>query len=829
MDSKQPLTDTVSPILDKGSRNILWLKEISNNDVAFVGGKNASLGEMYNTLAPDGITIPNAFVITAQAYRRFMRETGLQDFIRKELKDLNTKKIKSLQQKGKRIRTEILKKNLPKTLVEDIRTAYRELSALYKTKNVDVAVRSSATAEDLPGASFAGEHETYLNIKGEKALLEAIKKDIASLFTDRAISYRVDKGFDHFDIALSVGVQKMVRSDKACSGVMFTIDPETGFRDVVVISSAYGLGEMIVQGAVTPDEFMVFKPTLSQGHPAIIKKALGEKKQMMIYSGGAVKPTKIIPVPDKLRQRFTLTNEEILQLARWGVAIEAHYTARMGKPVPMDTEWAKDGQTGELFIVQARPETVQVSRNVLEVTEYKLTEGGDLVAAGVCVGRQIAAGKVRVILDPKKLSEFKAGEILVTRITDPDWEPIMKIASAIVTEKGGRTSHAAIVSRELGIPAIVGVDGVISKLKTGQMVTVDCSSGTDGRIYRGKLEWSTKKFNISNVPATTTRVCVNVGSPDSAFVDSFLPAQGVGLAREEFIIASHIKVHPSALLNFASLKDVRLRKQIEKICAGYPDKVEFYVAKLAEGVAQIAAAFYPREVIVRFSDFKTNEYASLLGGKAFEPDEENPMIGWRGASRYYHPNFQEAFKLECQALKRVREEFGLTNLQMMIPFCRTPEEGKKVLEIMKASGLRQGENDLKVYVMCEIPTNIIRAEEFLDIFDGFSIGSNDLAQLTLGLDRDSGIVAGISNEKDESVKILIAEAIRACRRRGKYIGFCGQAPSDYPDFLRFLIAEGIDSVSLNPDTVVPMLFEVAKEEAAQREKIEAQNVARPGK
>jgi pyruvate,water dikinase len=713
-----------------------------------------------------------------------------------------------------------MKETIPADIAVEIKSAYAELSKMTKEKTPDVAVRSSATAEDLPGASFAGEHETYLNIHGEKELMLAIKKDYASLFTDRAISYRVDKGFDHFTIALCAGVQNMIRSDKACSGVMFTLDTESGFRDVVEISSSWGLGEMVVQGKVTPDEFLVFKPTLKEGKNAIIKKTIGEKAIMMIYNASTkagqkgAKPVKEIAVPEKMRHIFTLTDAEVTKLATWGVMIEQHYTERAGKPMPMDMEWAKDGISGELYIVQARPETVQSAKKVYEMTEYKLKNPGaaKLVIDGICVGAKIVTGKARVILSPSKLSQFKPGEILVTKITDPDWEPIMKISSSIITEKGGRTSHAAIVSRELGIPAVIGAEGALGKIKTGDILTVDCSSGVTGHVFKGKLEWEEKKYNLSNVPETKTHVCLNVGNPEGAFMHSFLPNAGVGLAREEFIIASHIKVHPLALLDYAKLKDQKLKKKIDELTAGYESKTEFYVEKLAEGIAQIGAAFYPKPVIVRFSDFKTNEYSTLLGGSAYEPSEENPMLGWRGASRYYDPKFAPAFALECQAMLRVRDEMGLTNVHTMVPFCRTPEEGKKVVAKMKEFGLRQGENDLKIYVMCEIPSNILRAEEFLDIFDGFSIGSNDLSQLTLGLDRDSGIVAGISNEKDPAVKILVAEAIQACRRRGKYIGICGQAPSDYPDFLRFLIAEGIEAVSLNPDSIVPMMFEVAKQE-----------------
>ena len=801
--------------LPRTEKFIIWFDQISNDDVALVGGKNASLGEMYTHLTSKSIRVPNGFVVTAHAYRAFIEETGLKLFIEQELAGLNTEDIKMLQQKGKTIREKFIEKEFPAALTSQIKEAYRNLSNAYRMENADVAVRSSATAEDLPGASFAGEHETFLDIVGEERVLVAVRAAMASLFTDRAISYRVDKGFNHFDIALSVGVQKMVRSDKACSGVMFTLDTETGFRGIVEINSSWGLGEMIVQGKVTPDEFIVFKSTLAQGFPAIIKKSLGEKSIKMIYQTGKKSPVKEVAVSPSDRIQFTLSDEEILTLARWGVVIEEHYSTRAGHLMPMDMEWAKDGISGELFIVQARPETVQSEKTGYEIKEYKLTGKGDVVGEGISVGAKIAKGKARIILSADKLSDFKDGEILVTRITDPDWEPIMKKASAIITERGGRTSHAAIVSRELGIPAVIGVSGVLSKIKTGDMLTIDCSTGGAGIIYHGALPWEEKAYNLKEIPKTKTNLCLNVGSPDGAFMHSFLPNHGVGLAREEFIIASQIRIHPMALLNFETLKDKKIKKTIETLTAGFPDKKEFYIEKLAEGIAQIAAAFYPKQVIVRFSDFKTNEYRALLGGTYFEPEEENPMLGWRGASRYAHPNFVDAFLLECEAVKQVREKWGLSNLQTMIPFCRTPEEGKKVLETMERGGLKQGENGLRVYVMCEIPTNILRADEFLDIFDGFSIGSNDLAQLTLGLDRDSSIVAGISNENDPSVRALVRDAIRACKRRGKYIGFCGQAPSDYKDFLRFLIKEGIDTVSLNPDSIVPMTFEVAEEEKNQ--------------
>lgn len=813
---------------EKSRKFVLWFDQVGIADVGLVGGKNASLGEMYTTLVPKGIRIPNGFAVTAYAYRYFIEKAGLIDFISNTLKDLDTSDIKNLQKIGSLIREKIISADLPEELNREIVGAYKNLSSAYKMIEADTAVRSSATAEDLPGASFAGEHETYLNVVGEKNVLRATKEAMASLWNDRAISYRVDKGFNHFDVALSVGVQKMVRSDKGSSGVMFTLDTESGFREVVEIDASWGLGEMVVQGKVTPDSYLVFKPTLNQGFAPIIKKDIGSKESKMIYVSAngrtlsATKAIKEVKVGKKDRENFVLTNEEILTLSRWAVEIENHYTWRAGKPTPMDMEWAKDGITNELFIVQARPETVQSEKKHLEITEYKLanpsTSKGQAIEAivtGISVGTKIASGKARIITDVKKLHEFKEGEILVTEITDPDWEPIMKMASAIITEKGGRTSHAAIVSRELGIPAVIGTGNALSKLKTGQLVTVDTSSGTVGRVYEGKLEWQETVHDVSKVPETKTKVCMNIGSPESAFMYSFIPNKGVGLAREEFIIASGIRVHPNALLNFEKIKSKSLKQKIQAITLGYEDKVAFYVDKLAEGIGQIGAAFYPNDVVVRFSDFKTNEYATLLGGAEYEPSEENPMLGWRGASRYHDPKFAEAFKLECRAMRKIRNGFGLKNIVALIPFCRTPEEGKKVLEIMESEGLRRGEDGLKVYVMCEIPTNVLRADEFLDIFDGFSIGSNDLAQLTLGLDRDSGIVAHISNENDPAVKTLVALAIKKCRERGKYIGFCGQAPSDYPDFLRFLIQNKIESVSLNPDSVIPMLSAIAEEEARQ--------------
>ncbi len=798
--------------MDKSQKLILWLDQVTNDDVAFVGGKNASLGEMYTHLVPKGIRVPNAFVVTSEAYRRFVNDSGLADVMHKELDNLDTSDIRALQRSGKKVRKAFLKANLPAELEIEIKKAYKDLSSAYGDGDTDVAVRSSATAEDLPGASFAGEHETFLNVSGDKEVIKAIRAAMASLFTDRAISYRVDKGFDHFDVALSVGVQKMIRSDKAVSGVMFTLDTETGFRGVVPINSSWGLGEMVVQGKVTPDEFIVFKPTLKEGYRPIIKKSLGAKKTKMIYTNSRTSPVKEVETSTEERKSFTLTNKEILTLAEWGVVIEEHYTKRVGHPMPMDIEWAKDGITGELYIVQARPETVQSEKKGFDIAEYRLKEKGELITEGISIGTKIVSGRARIIQSTKKLNEFKEGEILVTEITDPDWEPIMKKAAAIVTEKGGRTSHAAIVSRELGISAVIGVGPPVSKIKTGDMITIDCSSGAVGKIYKGELDYEKSVHNLSEIPKVKTSLALNVGSPDGAFMHARLPNNGVGLAREEFIIASQIRIHPLALLHFDELKDEKLKKEIEELTVGYENKKEFFVSKLSEGIAQIAAAFYPNQVIVRFSDFKTNEYRALVGGDLYEPREENPMLGWRGASRYAHPDFAPAFALEVEAVKRVREKFGLKNLNAMIPFCRTPEEGKEVLSIMESHGLKKGEDGFNVYVMCEIPTNVIRANEFLDVFDGFSIGSNDLTQMTLGMDRDSALVAPISNENDPAVKILVAQAIKACKDRGKYIGFCGQAPSDYPEFLRFLISEGIDAVSLNPDSMIQMIFEVAEEE-----------------
>lgn len=790
---------------------VKWYSEVGISDVSSVGGKNAALGEMYSNLVSLGINIPNGFALTADAYRHFFKKTGLDEKIKRILSDLNTKDLRNLQIRGKKVREAILKETLPEDLKEIINQSYAKLGEKYG-KNVAVAVRSSATAEDLPGASFAGQQETYLNIHGIKNVLVSTKKCIASLFTDRAISYRADKGFSHFDVALSVGIQCMVRSDLSSSGVAFTIDTETGFDKVILINGIYGLGEFIVQGKVIPDEFIIFKPTLeNESKRPIITKNLGKKNIKLIYAKDGTKEQK---VSAEEQQKFCLTEEEVVKLAKWCYQIEKYFSKRNNHYEPMDIEWAKDGKTGELFIVQARPETVAsaVDRKVLK--EYHLEKSGKIRVKGIAVGSKIGAGKVRVLSNAKNINAFKKGEVLVTEITDPDWEPIMKIASAIVTDEGGRTSHAAIVSRELGIPCIVGSGNATKVLKNGENVTVDCSSGIVGKVYDGILPFKILEHRLDKIPKPNTKIMVNIGSPDEAFKNYNLPAEGVGLGRLEFIIAEHIGVHPNVLIDYKKLKQgkktpelQKILKKIDDLTPLYKDKTQYYVDNLALGIAKIGATFYPNKVIIRFSDFKTNEYRTLLGGGMYEPHEENPMIGWRGASRYYDPKFKTAFGLECVAMKRVREDMGLSNVVPMIPFCRTPEEGKEVIKVMAEHGLdRTKDKSLHIYVMCEIPSNILLADEFLEIFDGMSIGSNDLTQLTLGLDRDSGIVTHIANENNPSVKKLIAEIIHKCKEKGKYIGICGQAPSDYPDFAKFLVDEGIESMSLNPDTVIKIIM-----------------------
>ncbi len=759
---------------------------------------------MYRKLVPKGVRVPNGFAITTKAYFHVLKKAGIADDIRRILRGLDTRDLNNLQARGTAVRHLIRTAELPPALVQTIARAYAQLERECG-KNVAVAVRSSASAEDLPNASFAGQQETFLNIRGVPALLAACKKCFASLFTDRAISYRTDKKFNHFKVGLSIGVQTMVRADRAASGVMFSLDTESGFRDAVLINGNWGLGETIVQGAVTPDEWYVHKPTLTLGFRPIIGKTLGDKKVKMIYGRGN-KPTVTVATSAAERQHFCLTDDEVLQLARWAGVVEDHYRK------PMDLEWAKDGVTGKLFIVQARPETVQSRRDPMVVEEYALQEQGNVLTTGAPVGSKIGAGKARVIRDVSGIRQFKAGEVLVTEMTNPDWEPVMKIAAGIVTNRGGKTCHAAIVSRELGVPCIVGTNDATLKVKTGRPITVSCAEGNVGKVYDGALPFAVRRHNLKNLKRPRTKVMVNVGSPDIAFTAAQLPNDGVGLAREEFIINDQIKIHPNALLNFAKLKDAALKRQINALTAGYPNKVQFYVDKLAEGMGKIAAAFYPKDVIARFSDFKTNEYANLIGGTAYEPLESNPMIGWRGASRYYDPKFTAAFALECQAVKKVREVMGLTNLKVMVPFCRTVEEGRKVLAIMAQNGLRRGGKGLEVYVMCEIPSNVILAEEFAKIFDGFSIGSNDLTQLTLGVDRDSELVSHVYDERNAAVKTLIAQVIRVAKKHHRKIGICGQAPSDFPDFAQFLVQQGIDSISLNPDTVVKTTVAILKAE-----------------
>ncbi len=790
---------------------VKWFEDLRIEDVPSVGGKNASLGEMIRTLGEKGVKVPSGFAITAYAYKYMIEKAGIDVKIREILSDLNTNDVHNLAERGQKIRDLIRSAPIPHELEEDIRIHYREMENRYG-QNVDVAVRSSATAEDLPDASFAGQQETYLNVRGEDHLLEKTRDCFASLFTNRAISYRTDKGFDHFDVYLSVGVQKMVRSDLASSGVMFSIDTESGFESAVYITGAYGLGENVVQGAVNPDQFYVFKPTLKKGFRPIVEKKIGSKAKRMIYGE---RETEQQEVSKEDRNRFVISDDEVLKLANWACIIEEHYQK------PMDIEWAKDGQTGEFFIVQARPETVHSQKNLAILQTYVLEEDGDLLAEGEAVGTKIGQGEVNVIENASHIERFQKGQVLVTDMTDPDWEPIMKIAGAIVTNRGGRTCHAAIISRELGIPCVIGTGDGTSRIQSGSHITIDCSEGV-GKIYDGLLKYRVDEIQLDNLPDTKTQIMMNVGVPEKAFQQGQIPSSGVGLAREEFIINSHIGIHPLALLEYNQLRermheDPKIAETIQKIderSVGYENKVEFFVDTLARGIAKIAAGFYPNDVIVRMSDFKTNEYANLIGGYLYEPLESNPMIGWRGASRYYDEKFKPAFGLECRALKKARNEMGLTNIKPMIPFCRTPDEGRKVIEVMNEFGLRQGENGLEVYVMCEIPSNVIVADQFADIFDGFSIGSNDLTQLTLGLDRDSDLVAHIFDERNDAVKRLVAQVINTAHNHNprRKVGICGQAPSDFPEFAEFLVECGIDSISLNPDTVVKTRLKIAEAE-----------------
>jgi len=786
---------------------IKFFNQIDINDISSVGGKNASLGEMYSSLDKLGIKIPNGFATTSEAYWLLLERNNLKDKIKSILSDLDISDIKNLQKRGSKIRDLILNAKLPPVLVDEIKKSYQNLSKKYDKKYIDVAVRSSGTAEDLPDASFAGQQDTFLNINNEKKLLEAVKKCYASLFNNRAISYRQSRGYDHLKVALSVGVQKMVRSDEASSGIMFTIDTESGSKDLIMINSIYGLGENIVGGKVIPDEFFVFKPTLQKNISTILKKQLGSKEKKMIYSGKNLDKTKNISITKKEQNSFSISDEEVIKLAFYGLKIEEHYSKISGDYRAMDIEWAKDARSGELFIVQARPETVQGKKEKYILKTYNLLvkdEDKKILLKGQAVGDKIGSGTVKIITKLSDSHTFKEGDILVADTTDPDWEPLMKKASAVVTNKGGRTCHAAIVAREIGVPAIVGCINATKLLKDGNEVTISCAGGDDGYVYQGILKYKIQEIDISNIKEPKTKLFMNVGDPHKAFLFSKLPNQGVGLARMEFIINNFIKAHPMALFNMYDGKKVQDEKEIKKFIKGYKDPKKFFVNKLAQGIGMIGAAFYPKPVIVRTSDFKSNEYKNMPGGKAYEQDEENPMIGFRGASRYYSKEYQKAFEWECEALKKVRDEMGLTNIKIMLPFVRTPIEGQKVIKIMNQQGLVQGKNLLEVYAMCEIPSNVIFADEFLKIFDGYSIGSNDLTQLTLGVDRDSALISHIFDERNEAVKRMIKMVIQQCKKQNKYIGICGQAPSDYPEITRFLVENDIDSISLNPDSLLKM-------------------------
>ena len=790
-------------------RWVRFFHEVGLEDVPLVGGKNASLGEMIRELSPLGVRVPEGFATTSEAYWHFLEHNGLKEAIARELGELDPEDPKALQRVSRRLRNLILKGEYPQDLREEILEAYRRLSEEAGEEAIPVAVRSSATAEALPTASFAGQQESFLYVQGEEDLLLHVKRAMASLFTARAISYRAHMGFDHLKVALSVGVQRMVRADEAASGVIFTLDPDTGHRGFVYLTAIYGLGENIVQGRVTPDGYYVHKETFREGFRAVVYRRLGAKELTLAFDPreGRLKNR---PTPLHLRNRFALRDEEVLLLADWALKIEDHYSRKRGSPTPMDIEWAKDGPTGELFVLQARPETVHSQKTpVLRV--FRLLKRGEVLAEGLAVGEAIAAGRARILKDPKEMDRFQEGEVLVTETTNPDWEPIMKKAAAIVTERGGRTSHAAIVARELGVPAVVGAVGATRSVPEGEEVTVSCAEGERGVVYRGRLPFEVEEIRPETLPRTRTRILVNVGTPEEALRTSLLPTDGVGLLRMEFVFASHVRVHPLALTRFETLPK-EVRRQVEEVTEAYPDKRAYFVERLSEGIGLIAAAFYPRPVLLRFSDFKTNEYARLLGGHLFEPKEENPMLGWRGASRYYHPDYKEGFLLEVAAVKRVREEMGLKNLMVMVPFCRTPEEGEKVLEVMAEGGLRRGEGGLEVHVMAEIPSNVLEAEAFAEIFDGFSIGSNDLTQLALGLDRDSERVAHLFDERRETVKRLAAMLIEKAHAKGKKVGICGQAPSDYPEFAAFLVERGIDSLSLNPDALLRTVREVAEVE-----------------
>ena len=785
---------------------VLPLDAVDLEAIPLVGGKNASLGEMIRALSDEGVRVPGGFAITAAAYRHLLDHSGLHRQLRDLLAGLDADNLAQLQAAGAAARALVLGAPLPMDLQQAVLAAYRNLGS------PPVAVRSSATAEDLPDASFAGQQETYLNVQGEEALLAACHRCFASLFTDRAISYRQINGFDHLEVALSIGVQRMVRADLACSGVMFSIDTETGFRDAVLLTAAYGLGENVVQGAVNPDEYLVFKPTLLQGFAPIVSQRLGSKAIRMVY--GERGSTRNLEVPETEQRRFALSQEEVLQLARWACRIEAHYSQRRGQPTPMDIEWAKDGDSGELFILQARPETVQSRRSSTVLRSWHLhAHQAERLCSGRAIGASVSSGVARLLRHPSEIQRFENGDLLVTERTDPDWEPILKKASGVITNQGGRTCHAAIIAREMGITAIVGAGDATERISDGTLITASCCEGDEGHVYRGAIPFSMEECELGDLPPTRTQILINVGNPDEAFNLAAIPCDGVGLARLEFIIANHIRVHPMALLRPEQLTDPAERQAIAQLTEGYAHPGDYYVDHLAQGMGRIAAAFFPKPVILRFSDFKSNEYAKLLGGHCFEPKEDNPMLGWRGASRYTAPGFREAFALECQAVRRVREQMGLTNVIPMVPFCRTPEEGDRVLAEMAQQGLVRGEQGLEVYVMCELPSNVIAAEAFAQRFDGFSIGSNDLTQLTLGLDRDSALVAELFDERQDAVVSLIQMAIRTAKRCGRKVGICGQAPSDHPEFAALLVREGIDSISLNPDAVLTTRLAVAAIEA----------------
>jgi pyruvate, water dikinase len=803
------------PVTVPAPTYVLDFSAISLADLARVGGKNASLGELFAALKPKGVGVLDGFATTAEAYWRLLDTRDLRNRLAGVFRALDPDDLGQLSRAGQEARAAVLETPVPDDVRSAILAAYDRLSARLG-REPGMAVRSSATAEDLPEASFAGAAETFLNVRGREGLLRAVQQCFSSLFTDRAISYRARLGYDQLKVALSVGVQPMVRSDSASAGVIFTLDTESGFRDVITVTGAYGLGEFVVQGVVTPDEWTVFKPTLATGHRAIVGRRRGSKEVRLVYAGGS-KGTRSEPTPAAERGRFCLADDDVLTLARWASAIEAHYSVLAGHPRPMDIEWARDGVTGELFIVQARPETVHSARAVTAAAEvYRLTtRPGSPLVSGQAVGEKIGVGRVRVVQEVAGIAAVQQGDVLVAPSTDPDWEPVMRRVAAIVTDSGGRTAHAAIVSREFGLPCIVGSGTATTQLRDGDEVTVCCAEGAEGHVYAGALPFQVDRIDASSVPATRTKVMLIVGDPSRAFTLAGIPNAGVGLARTEFIVTNHIGIHPMALAHYPRLKDA---KAVREIAAriGSEDAREFFVRRFSEGVARIAAAFYPKPVVVRTSDFKTNEYAELLGGAEFEPREENPMIGFRGASRYYDAQYADGFALECAALLRVRRDLGLTNVKVMIPFCRTVQEGRRVLETMAAHGLRQGEDGLEVYAMCEVPSNAVLAEEFLQIFDGFSIGSNDLTQLTLGLDRDSGTVARLFDERDAAVRWLIARAIQAARRLGKPIGICGQAPSDYPEFAEWLVHEGIDSISLNPDVAIATAIRVATAESGAR-------------